>query len=88
MTKDFETLASEIKKKLELRFSKEALQDIYIYNELDRITKAWKQDPTTKKKTDIGVAAVKFFDSGSREDEELAGEISKLARIFNRSQIK
>ena len=84
MTKNFESLARAIKIKLELRFSKEQLRNNYIYSELERITTEWKTGKLTTSKTDIGIAAVKVFDSGLPEDDELANEICRLAEMFKR----
>ena len=84
MTTNFESLANSIKLKLELRFSSEKLKNNYIYAELDRITAEWKSGKFTSLKTDIGTAAVKLFDSGLPEDDELANEICRLAEMFRR----
>jgi hypothetical protein len=84
MSTNFETLANAIKLKLEFRFSAEQLEDSYIYSELERIMVEWKTGKFTSAKTDIGAAAVKLFDSGLPEDDELANEICRLAEIFRR----
>jgi hypothetical protein len=83
MTTNFENLADAIKLKLELRFSAEQLKNNYVYSELKRITAEWKTGKISSK-TDIGTAAVKLFDSGLPEDDELANEISRLAELFRR----
>jgi hypothetical protein len=82
MTANFEALANSIKSKLELRFGKDRLKDNYIYKELERITLEWKSGAFTSKKTDIGIAAVKLFDSGLPEDDELVNDLSKLSEMF------
>jgi hypothetical protein len=84
MTTDFEALANSLKSKLELRFGKEKLKDNYIYRELERIILEWKSGKFTSKKTDIGIAAVKLFDSGLPEDDELVNDLCKLATMFRR----
>lgn len=84
MTTDFETLADSIKSKLELRFGKDQLKDNYISKELERITQEWKSGTFTSKKSDIGIAAVKFFDSGLPGDDELVNDLCKLSEMFRR----
>jgi hypothetical protein len=84
MSVNFETLANSLKSQLEQRFGKERLKGDYIYKELERITLEWKTGKFTSNKTDIGVAAVKLFDSGLPEDDELANGLCTLAEMFRR----
>jgi hypothetical protein len=72
MKQDFVRLAESIRSKMETRFSKEKLRDNYIYRELNRLVAEWETGKFSSNKTDIGIAAVKLFDSASLEDDELA----------------
>jgi hypothetical protein len=70
MKPDFLALADSIRSKLEKRFGKKGPHGDYFFKELDRLTNEWKLGKFTTDKSDIGIAGIKTFDSGSAEDEE------------------
>lgn len=76
------------KQLLQKRLSKEQLANDYIYNQIDKLVSEVELNRFTSVKTDIGQAAIKIFDSGSPEDNELCEAISDLAETYRRIQKK
>ncbi len=82
MNSEFINLAESIKANLESRFSRDILSKMYVYESLLSIIAEFHTGNFSSKRTDIGVAAAKSFDSNSREDNELLNDIGRLARIY------
>jgi hypothetical protein len=84
MNKEFIVLANGIKDCLESRFQKDMLANDYVYQTLLDLISQYNSGRFSAKKTDIGIAAVKLFDSDTEEDNNLIGDISKLAKLYKR----
>lgn len=84
MDKDVGILVNSINLKLKQRLSDEKLKNNYIFNELERIILDWDSEVSIERKSDIGVAAIKIFDSGSLEDNELVNDICKLSEMYRK----
>jgi hypothetical protein len=84
MKSEFEALAYDVKNTLESRIRIELLQKDYIYTELNRMIAEWTTGKFTSVETEIGMAAIKTFDSGLSDDRELNSRILKLEKLFNR----
>ncbi|MCX6127701.1 MAG: hypothetical protein NTX25_01395 [Proteobacteria bacterium] len=82
MTSEFLTLAMSIKHRLEARFSPSLLINNYVYTTLNELILEYQNGNFSSKRTDIGIAAVKMFDSNSNEDNELVSDISRLAKLY------
>lgn len=82
MNSEFITLAMSIKRRLEERFSPSLLIKNYVYTTLNELILEYSKGNFSSKKTDIGIAAVKMFDSNSKEDNELVSDISRLAKMY------
>ena len=86
MKQKFFDLAEEIKKDLEKMYSKEELNDDYIYVNLLSLIEEFKTGQYSSPKTDIGIAAIKLFDTDSPRDKQMTSNISKLARLYKNIQ--
>ena len=82
ISKEFIKLADSIKLRLESRFSKDQLNKIYVYDTLIELISKYHSGTFGACKTDIGIAAVKLFDSNSEENNRLVSDLVKLAQFY------
>ena len=86
MKQKFINQSEQVKKLLEVRFTKEQLAQNYIYQQLDKLVSEVETNLFTSNKTDIGQAAIKIYDSGITNDNELCTAICNLADMYHRIQ--
>lgn len=84
MNSEFITLAMSIKHRLESRFSPSLLKNNYIYTTINELIIEYESGIFYKRNIDIGIAAVKMFDSNSHEDNDLVNDISRLAKMHKK----
>ncbi len=82
MNDGFIKLADSIKIRLESRFSKIQLQNNYVYDTLIELISEYHSGKFRSRKTDIGIAAIKLFDTDNEEDNKLVSDLGKLAMLY------
>lgn len=86
MRLEFVNLANQVRRALEKRYSGSDFSDDYLYASICRMVNEVEAGKLASVAPDIGVAAVKLFDSDEPGDVHLRAQIQELSRLYVRMQ--